>query len=62
MTFLETLKPRQTPTLDVERCLIRQLLTDTEERIKHLDPTTHAFTRALGYRDALQEILFMELE
>jgi hypothetical protein len=55
-------KPRLTPTLDVERSLIRQLLTDTEERIKHLDPTSHAFIRALGYRDALQEILFMELE
>ena len=62
MSFLKTLKPRQTPTLDVERSLIRKLLADTEARIKHLDPTTHAFTRALGYRDALLEILFMELE
>jgi hypothetical protein len=62
MSFLETLRPRLTPTLDVERTLIRQLLADTEERLKHLDPTSHACIRALGYRDALLEVLFMELE
>jgi hypothetical protein len=55
-------KPRVEPTLDVERSAIKRLLADYEARTSEFEPGSWADGHISGAIEALERVLFMELE